>query len=216
MQEITTIKRSAAWYRPYVVNGKDLERIVIYKDGEILIKTRSGWLEEVDQDYKSKYNGDLLEISFGGSVKRANKLNLNRKDNFIFKMKDQYSIHDGYTLFIYADNIFSSYKELPKKYDLNEKHKEYYLYGYSVQLKYPFKQNEMYLKYYSKGEKIEEQDCRREFHNVPLRDENGKLKRDEDGNFMYDPDHFYCSRNRVIETQKEIIIYNGLYIREGK
>ena len=106
MQEITTIKRSATWYRPYVANGKVLESIVIYKDGEILIKTRSGWLEEVDRDYRSKYNGDLLEISFNGSVKRANKLNLNRKDNFIFKMKDQYSIHDGYTLFIYADNIF--------------------------------------------------------------------------------------------------------------
>ena len=171
---ITTISREASWYRPYNANGKTLESIVIYKDGEILIKTRSGWLEERTENLDSVYNGDLIEISFDGSVKRANKLNLDRKDNFIFKMKDQYSIHDGYTLFIYADNIFSEYKETPKKYDDK---KQYYLYGYSVKMKYSFKQYEMYFKYYDRGEKIEEQDKKRDFHNVLLRDENGKPKR---------------------------------------
>lgn len=208
---ITTISRETSWYRPYNVNGKTLENIVIYKDGEIIIKTRSGWLEECDENFKTKYLGDLLEININGEIKRANKLNLNRKDNFILKTKDQYSIHDGYTLFIYVDNIFSEYKELPKKYD-----KEFYLYGYKVQILHPFKQHELYFKYYKKGEPIEEQDRRRDFDNPIIRDENGKPKKDENGKYIKDENTFYCSRIREIETQKEIVIYNGLYIKEGK
>lgn len=213
MNEITTISRTESWYRPYTVNGKTLEKIVIYKDGEIIIKTRSGWLEESYEDFTSKYLGDLISITFDGSVKRANKLNLNRKDNFIFKMKDQYSIHDGYTLFIHADNIFSNYSELPKKYDKNNVH---YLYGYRVTFRYPFKQYEMYLKYYKRGEKIEDQDKKREFRNAIVKDENGKPVRDENGKYIKDENVIYCSRIREIETSKEITIYNGLYIKGGK
>ena len=210
-KEITLITREATWYRPYNVNGKTVEKIVVYKDGEIIIKTRSGWFEETDENYHTKYLGDLIEISIDGPVKRANKLNLHRTDNFIFKMKDEYSIHEGYTLFIYADNIFSEYIELPKKYD-----KEYYLYGYSVTFKYPFKQYEMYLKYYNRDEKIEDQDKRSELRNCVVKDENGKPKKDENGKYILDPNKFYCSRTRLIETRKPVVIYNGLYIKEGK
>lgn len=213
--ETTTLGRVHAWYRPYSVNNKDLESIVIYKDGEILIKTRSGWLEEVGEDFRSMYNGDLKSITFDGSVKRANKLNLNRKDNFLFKWKENACIHDGYTLFIYADNIFSNYIELPKKYDLNDS-KEYYLYGYRVTFKYPFKQDEMYFKYYNAGDKLEPEDVRRRLYNPVLRDENGKIMRDENGEILHDESRYYVTRSREIETQKEIVIYNGLYIKEGK
>ena len=214
-KEITLITRSASWYRPYNVNGKTIEKIVVFKDGEIIIKTRSGWFEETDENFRCKYLGDVLELSIDGSVKRANKLNLNRKDNFIFKMKDEYSIHDGYTLFIYADNIFSEYIELPKKYnDLSSG--KHYLYGYRVTFKHPYKQDEMYFKYYNRGDAIEQQDKRRDLKNCVLRDENGKPRKDENGKYMYDPDRFYCSRYRVIEKTDPIIIYNGLYIKGGK
>lgn len=213
--EITIIARGSSWYRPYNVNGKDLEKIVIYKDGEIIIKTRSGWLEETDENFRPKYLGDVLQLQIDGTIKRANKLNLNRKDNFLFREKDQYSIRDGITLYIYADNIFSNYIELPKKYD-DLKTGKHYLYGYKVQLKYPFKQDELYFKYYKKGDEIEKQDRLRDFRNPVLRDENGKPKKDENGKYLYDENLSYVSRVREIETTKEIIIYNGLYLKEGK
>lgn len=46
------ITRKVAWYRPYyvLVNGKwyRLRRIKFYKDGEIMVKSQSGWLETKD------------------------------------------------------------------------------------------------------------------------------------------------------------------------
>ena len=211
--EITIIKRECKFLRYYTVNGKELESIVIYKDGEIIIKTRSGWLEEVDENFNHKHCGDLLEIAINGPVKRANKINLNRKDNYLFKWKENTCIHNGITLFIHADNIFSSYKELPLKWDDK---KAYYLYGYTVNFLHPYKQHELYLKYYKRGEEIEDQDRRKDFHNCHVKDENGKLVKDENGKYIKDENTFYCSRYRTIETKKEIVIYNGLYIKEGK
>ena len=46
------ITRKVAWYKPYyvLVNGKGykLRRIKFYKDGEIMVKSQSGWLETKD------------------------------------------------------------------------------------------------------------------------------------------------------------------------
>lgn len=211
---ITTIGRSEKWYRPYMVDGKEIENIIIYKNGEIIIHIRHGWIEEVKENFKSKYNGDLIEISFDGPVKRANKLNLNRKDNFIFKQKTETSIHDGRNLYIYADNIFENYVEMPKVRELKDR--DFYLYGYKVAFKYSYNQYEMYLKYYKKGEKIEKEDIRKDFHNAVKKDENGKVLRDANGKIQEDENLFYCSRTREITTKKAIVIYNGLYIKEGK
>lgn len=211
--EITIIKRECRFLRYYTVNGKELESIVIYKDGEIILKTRSGWLEEVNENFTSSYCGDLLEIAINGPVKRANKMNLDRKDNYLFKWKENACIREGITLFIHADNIFSKYAEMPKKYNEKGTH---FLYGYKVEFLHPFKQYEMYLKYYKRGEEIEEQDRRRDFHNCIVKDENGKPMKDESGKYIKDENTFYCSRLREISANKPIILYNGLYIEGGK
>ena len=211
--EITIIKRECKFLRYYTVNGEELESIVIYKDGEIILKTRSGWFEEVSETFTTKYCGDLLEIAINGPVKRANKMNLNHKDNYIFKWKENTCIHNGITLFIHADNIFSNYQEMPLKWDDK---KAYYLYGYKVNFIHPFKQHEMYLKYYKRGEQLEDQDRGKDIRNCTVKDENGKPLKDENGKYIKDENTFYVSRIREITTNKEIILYNGLYIKEGK
>lgn len=211
--EITIIKRECNFLRYYTVNGKELESIVIYKDGEIILKTRSGWFEKVNENFSPSYCGDLLEIAINGPVKRANKMNLDRKDNYIFKWKENACIRQGVTLFIHADNIFTSYEELPKKWDEKKVH---YLYGYKVNFIHPFKQYEIYLKYYNRGDELEDQDLRREIRNAVKRDENGKPMKGENGKYIIDEDRFFVSRIREITTKKEIILYNGLYIKEGK
>lgn len=214
-----TIIRNQGISRSYNVNGYSIEEIYIYKDGEILLHNRRSWFETVSENFDSIYASDLIEIVLEGEVKRANKLNLNRKDNFLFRVKKNWYLNSGYCLFIHADNFLESWEELPKQYlgdkASTEEGKKTFLYGYKVTLKHPAKKYEMYLKYYQKGEEIEEEDRRKDFHNCPLKDENGKLLKDAEGNFLYDENKFYCSRRKVVEIT-DCIFYNGLYIKEGK
>lgn len=215
----TTIKRSCSFIRSYEINGKTIEEIYIYKDGEILLHNRRSWFENVNENFDAEYCGDLIEITLEGTIKWANKLNLNRKDNFLFKVKKDWYLNSGYCLFIHADNFLESWEELPKKYLGDKAHteegKETFLYGYKVTLKYPAKKYEMYLKYYNKGDVIEEQDKGKKLIHPVMKDENGKPMKDSDGNLIYDEIRYYCLRSKIAEITN-CIFYNGLYIKEGK
>ena len=215
----TTITRANDLLRCYAINGKTIEEIYIYKDGEVILHTRRSWFENVNADFDTKYCGDLIEITLDGEVKRANKLNLNRKDNFLFKVKKDWYLNSGYSLFIHADNFLESWEALPKKYlgekASTEEGKESYLYGYKVCLKHPAKKYEPYLKYYNTGDIIEEQDRGKSMHNCPLKDANGKIMVNADGKPIYDENRFSCTRYKLVEIS-DCIFYNGLYIREGK
>lgn len=215
----TTIKRANNILRCYEVNDKIIEEIYIYKDGNILLHNRNSWFENVNENFNTEYNGDLIEITLDGNVKRVNKLNLNRKDNFLFKSKKEYYMHSGYSLFIYADNFLESWEKLPKKYLADkartEDGKKYFLYGYKVTLKYPAKKYKMYLKYYNRGDIIEDQDRGQTMHSCLMLDKNRKPIKDSNGNFVYDENRYYCPRRKIVEI-KNCIFYNGLYIKEGK
>ena len=215
----TTIKRSSNITRSYEVNGKTIEESFIYKDGKILLHNRRSWFENVTENFDTSYCGDLIEITLDGEVKRANKLNLNRKDNFLFKIKKDWYLNSGYCLFIHADNFLKSWEELPKKYLADkantEDGKETFLYGYKVTLKYPAKKYEMYLKYYNKGDVIEDQDKGKSINQCLMIDKNGKPMKDDNGNYIYDENRYYCSRMKTVEITN-CIFYNGLYIKEGK
>lgn len=215
----TTTIKNQGFLRSYNVNGKSIEEIYIYKNGEILLHSRRSWLETVTEDFKSEYCGDLIEITMDGEIKRANKLNLNRKDNFICKLPKSWYVNSGYCLFIHADNFLESWEELPKQYLAEKAHTEEgktsYLYGYKVKLKHFAKKYEMYLKYYHNGEEIKEEDKRKDFHYAVLKDENGKILKDENGYPIHDENTMYCVRRKVVEI-KECNFYNGLYINSGK
>ena len=203
--ENTILKRSCNFYRPYYVNGKKIESIVIYKDGEIILKTRSGWLEDMKEDLSSKYNSDLKEVTINGETKKANKENLNRKDNYLTKGRREYSFDDGYIIYIHADNIFKSYEYIQKDGD-TDLTKGYFLYGYKVELLHDAVIEESYLKHYNDGDTIEP--CDRGKNLYPGH------KKDENGNFIEDGT-FHCLRYKSV-TRKNFVFYNGLYIKEGK
>lgn len=211
--ETTTIKRECDIFRPYAVNGKTVEDIYIYKDGEILINVRQGWLETVNEDFSHAYAGDLLEVTLEGNVKWANKLNLDRKDNFLFKAKKDYYVNSKYSLFIYADNLLESWEELPRKYRSGDN--DYFLYGYKVKLKYPAKKHEPYLKYYNKNDVIEPQDIKAALHPCVMKDSNGKPMKDSAGRYIYDENRLCCMRLRIVDIT-DCIFHNGKYIKEGK
>jgi hypothetical protein len=94
---LTRVGRNASWFRPYIVDGKEIKRICIYKDGEILYRSFSGWLEH--------NKSDVIALDLVGDVKRATKENLSRKDNYLLKFSDDKNgfYQTGYTLYVYAD-----------------------------------------------------------------------------------------------------------------
>lgn len=77
------LKRGSNWYRPYEirVNGKNYEvkEIKFYNNIEVVVSTRSGWLEskygditeinlpveEIKQRRKEKFDGEVFIISSG-------------------------------------------------------------------------------------------------------------------------------------------------------
>lgn len=209
----TILKRESSIYRPYYVNGKKIESIVIYKDGEILLKTRSGWLEDVKEDFSSIYNGDLKEVVIDGEVKRANKENLNRKDNYILRGRREYNFDDGYIIYIYADNILEQYEYIQKN-GTDKYSKGHFLYGYKVTLKNDAKIAESYLKHYAFGDTIEQCDRGKKLYPGHKRNEDGTFLKDENGNLIEDGT-FHCLRFKEV-SRKNFIFYNGLYIKEGR
>lgn len=119
----TVITRSASWFRPYKVDGKELKRICIYKDGEILFSVYRGWLEH--------NQNDVISLTLNGDVKRATKENLSRKDNYVLKFNDDKSGYwqTGYTLYIHSD-----IKKLDEVLDWEDDNQTHYYTRYELPL----------------------------------------------------------------------------------
>lgn len=80
MKFTSTFSYNRAWN----VNQKEMTDIVFYQDGEIIANTGASYLESVGQH---NLKTDITEIPEITEVKRAVKLNLDRKDCFTFKNK---------------------------------------------------------------------------------------------------------------------------------
>lgn len=105
---MTTLKRSSQCWRPLNINGRDIAHFYFYKDGQITMKSSSGWLE------REKYPSDTLEIIVN-DCRKANKINLARNDNFYVKSDSQYISDRGRVdLYIYDDNIITNLGEFVK------------------------------------------------------------------------------------------------------
>ena len=95
----------------YVVNNKKIEHIHFFKDGEILYTTRAGWLEASSKrEYGSGQLGQI-EVS---EVKKAIKLNLNKKENFTFK-NDLYLFIDDNSIKVYDTKRVLNYQNATSK-----------------------------------------------------------------------------------------------------
>ena len=94
------ITRKEYWYRPYFINGVELDKIYIYdKSGVIFGTGTSGWIEE----YLQRYNKDIDSICID-TPKKANKVNFDRQDNFYISKTD-FVGKRAYVLYINKNNI---------------------------------------------------------------------------------------------------------------
>jgi len=88
-----TLTKSMKSFRPLILNGKQLENIIFYKDNNIIYESNRGWLED--------NRTDVTALTINDPVK-ANKINLSRTDNFYLNNKEPHKT--GYDLYIYIDN----------------------------------------------------------------------------------------------------------------
>ena len=110
---------------------ENLQRIVVYGEGVILYDNPEGYIEEYtikDDKLNSMYPGRLNTLYLNNEIKKANKENLNRKDNYILKYKNTYAFNSGYALYIHKDEI--SVKYLGEKIAMQSKTETNYLNAY--------------------------------------------------------------------------------------
>ena len=94
------ITKNVEWYRPYFINGIELDKICIYdKSGVIFETNKTGYFEE----YLRHYNKDIYSICID-TPKKANKVNFDRQDNFYIS-KTNFVGKRVYVLYINKNNI---------------------------------------------------------------------------------------------------------------
>ena len=105
LKKTYTVSRATNCLRYYVVTGREIGSIKIYNQSGVIYETNCGWF---------KFNSleDVTSIELSKEVKRANKVNFNRKDNYIVKDdSDQYYIK--YCLYLH-ESEFESIKYFQK------------------------------------------------------------------------------------------------------
>ena len=94
------------------VRIENLKRIVVYGDGVILYDNPEGYIQQYTiegEKLKSVYPERIHTLFLNNEIKKANKENLNRKDNYILRHKGNYSFDSGYALYIHKDEINVEY-----------------------------------------------------------------------------------------------------------
>lgn len=90
--------------RFYEIDNKGIEKIVVYGSGKKIFETGAGWLVDIKN---FGYDKDITGLDLN-EIKRANKENLNRQDNYYILStpnKDNYNLGSRYTLYIHESNF---------------------------------------------------------------------------------------------------------------
>ncbi len=105
LKKTYTVSKGSDFWRYYIVAGKEIGSIKIYNTSGVIYETIQGWFE-------LKSYEDVVSIELEKDVKRAKKINFNRKDNFIIKSeRDSYFIK--YDLYLH-ESEFESIKHFQK------------------------------------------------------------------------------------------------------
>ena len=115
----------------YMEDGKEINNIVVYGNGKELYKSNQPYITIVNEDNREY---DSIEIILEGDIKRANKINLDRKDNFYMVDKEnKYFSDKGYILYIHESEI--KINSVTEKVALKLKHEVNYKKVFNITLK---------------------------------------------------------------------------------
>lgn len=153
------ISRTENWLRPlFIEDGKEIGNIVFYNEKGVICKVNQGWLE----DDGKKYSVDTLSIELPDeNLKRKNKKDFSKKENYYMSEGKDWDGRTKYTLYLYTNDYE----------DLGEEKQEmkpgyFYIYKkYRIQIKnYRLEHGEgkwfedILLKFYIRSEKTEDRE----------------------------------------------------------
>lgn len=113
-------------------NGKlfdygDVKEVNIYENGEILFSTSNGFLEEYSNNRLFGTCDRVFCLNLTNEIKRAIKVNLDRKDNFYVKKVGRYSFETGKAVYIHISEI--SVENIGEQLAFDTKDEKCYLQG---------------------------------------------------------------------------------------
>lgn len=123
-KEIVTIGCTNSWYRLYYYKDRYINSIKFYRNSKVLADIRFGWLEENNL-------GDIKEIRIV-KPKKANKIDLTRKDNFVVTTKKDYESCLHYDLYIYVDGVDVNLDIVSTSSRTTEEYTYSYTYNYAL------------------------------------------------------------------------------------
>ena len=127
MTKLTTVKGLKILY----MEGKEISNIIIYGNGKELYRSNQPYITIVDENNREY---DSKEIILVGDIKRANKINLDRKDNYyVVDKENKYFSDKGYILYIHESEI--KINNVTEKVALKLKHVVNYKKIFNVTLK---------------------------------------------------------------------------------
>lgn len=127
MTKLTTVKGLKILY----MEGKEISNIIIYGNGKELYRSNQPYITIVDENNREY---DSKEIILVGDTKRANKINLDRKDNYyVVDKENKYFSDKGYILYIHESEI--KINNVTEKVALKLKHEVNYKKIFNITLK---------------------------------------------------------------------------------
>lgn len=128
MTKLSTIKGLKVLY---MEDGKEISNIIIYGDGKELYKANQPYITIVGDN---NLECDSKEIILEGDIKKANKINLNRKDNYyVLDKENKYFSDKSYILYIHKEEI--KINNITEKVALKLKHQINYKKIFNITLK---------------------------------------------------------------------------------
>lgn len=127
------IGRFSNHYRPYAVKDYTVKHIIFFKDGQEILKTNSGWLEKTDVSKDRKYvelsgREDITGFTIPQEeIKKAVKVNLDKKESFFISVKEPYSKEKHCDLYVYVDGESIQVEDLGSLESLRSENEVRYL-----------------------------------------------------------------------------------------
>lgn len=104
---IYNIKRESSCLRPLYISGMQINRICLHDGDKVLHTIQQGWLEHTEIKGGYPYTGSRDVVAINAEVRKANKMNLSKRDNFIMSYadKDKSYYEQGKALYLYTPDF---------------------------------------------------------------------------------------------------------------
>ena len=145
----TKLTRIEGW-NPFILFGKEIRSIVFYGNGKEIARTK--WFGS-NNDYKS--------VTLPFEVKKALRVNLDRKDAYYVKAQSDYPLGPSYDLYIPSELVGLKFVEVKKDeyWNFTQTRDVYSVNLHGVRGKYKKNEKGDFVYEFAEGDYVEQFDC---------------------------------------------------------